>query len=183
VTFKSFVIQTALAAGMAATTLAQPVAYSRPAAPRVRALDLELGGLTFAQQAGRTRGSSGRIVGQIAGGAVGAAVVGVLAFLALDNPEGSDRRVSGDAGYTPNANTAYALGSFVGSTAAVYLIGRGDGSRASIGATALGTGVATVPLLFGRHEPYLPLIGIVLVAPAQGILGTVGYQVTRSNGG
>jgi hypothetical protein len=125
------------------------------------------------------RGSVARIAGQVVGGALAAGLVGFVAWNLLDDPEGPDRRVKGDAGYTPNANTAYAAGSFVGAVLAVYLIGRGDGSRGSLAATALGAGVATIPLALGRHEPYLPIIGIALGAPAQAAAATLGYQLTR----
>jgi hypothetical protein len=132
----------------------------------------------FSRQAA-TRAANARIAAQIGGGALVAGVVGFAAWKLLDNPEGSDRRVKGDAGYTPNANTAFAVGSFVGGAAAAYLIGRGDGSRGSFGATALGAAIATIPVALGRHEPYLPLIGLVLGAPLQAVGATVGYQLTR----
>ena len=126
-----------------------------------------------------TRVSNARIAAQIAGGAIAAALLGFAAWTILDDPEGSDRRVKGDAGYTPNANTAFAVGSFIGSTLAVYLIGRGDHSRGSFAATALGAAIPTIPIALRRHEPYLPLFGIVLGAPLQAIAATVGYQLTR----
>jgi hypothetical protein len=106
-------------------------------------------------------------------------VLGFLAWKALDDPEGSDRRVKGDAGYTPNANTAFAVGSYLGSAVATHMIGRGDGSRGSFAATALGAAIATIPIALGRHQPYLPLIGLVFGAPLQAIGGTLGYQLTR----
>ena len=125
------------------------------------------------------RGSAPRIAAQIAGGALAAGLLGMAAWSVVDDPEGSDRRVKGDAGYTPNANSAYAAASFLGSVVAVYWIGRGDGSRGSLAATVLGAGLATIPLALGRHEPYLPLIGLVLGAPAQAVGATLGYQLTR----
>jgi hypothetical protein len=127
----------------------------------------------------RRRASNARIAAQIGGGALAAGLLGLVAWKLLDNPEGADRRVKGDAGYTPNANTAYAAGSFLGSVLAVYWLGRGDGSRGSLGATALGAGLATIPIALGRHEPYLPIIGLVLGAPAQAVGATIGYQLTR----
>ena len=125
------------------------------------------------------RAGSGRIASQILVGAVAAAAAGFTVWSLVDNPEGSDRRVKGDAGYTPNANTAYAVGSFVASTLGTYFVGRGDGSRASFGATALGAAIASVPIALGRHEPYLPIVGIVFGAPLQAIGATIGYQLTR----
>ena len=65
-------------------------------------------------------------------GAIGAVVGGFIAYNAFGY--GSDRRVKGDESYSPNGNTAYALGSFVGSTAAVQLIGMGDDLVLSFGA-------------------------------------------------
>jgi hypothetical protein len=39
--------------------------------------------------------------------------------------------------------------------------------------------VPTIPLALGRHDPYLPLFGLVFGAPAQGVGATLGYQLTR----
>jgi hypothetical protein len=119
------------------------------------------------------------ITGQIVGGAVAAAGAGFLAWGMYENPNGPDRRVKGDEGYTPNANTAYALGSFAGAVVATHLIGRLDGSKGNLLGTVIGAAIPSIPLLFGRDEPYLPLIGIVLVAPAQGIAATLGEQLSR----
>jgi hypothetical protein len=126
-----------------------------------------------------TRAANARIAAQIGGGALAAGVLGFVAWKAFDDPEGSDRRVKGDAGYTPNANTAFAVGSYLGGTVATYLIGRGDGSRGSFAATALGAAVATIPIALGRHQPYLPWISLVFGAPLQAIGATLGYQLTR----
>ena len=155
-------------------------AASSPAAAQLRASAYDAGPRPVAYRLEITSpASTARIAGQIAGGALAAAALGAVAWAAFDNPEGSDRRVKGDAGYTPNANSAYAAASFIGSTAAVYWIGRGDGSRGSLAATALGAAVVTIPLALLRHEPYLPVIGIVLGAPLQAVAAAVGYQLTR----
>jgi hypothetical protein len=145
---------------------------------RLRSSSVWIGSASFRYQE-RRRASNARIAAQIGGGALAAGLVGMAAWALLDDAEGSDRRVKGDAGYTPNANSAYAAGSFLGSVLAVYWLGRGDGSRGSLGATALGAGLATIPLALGRHEPYLPIIGLVLGAPAQAVGATIGYQLTR----
>src|SRR5437868_6447731 len=107
----------------------------------------------------RRYGSPWLIGGQLVGGALAAAGAGFLAWGAYENPNGTDRRVKGDEGYTPNANTAYAIGSYAGVVAATHLIGRLDGSRGNLLGTALGAAIPSLPLFFGRNEPYLPLIG------------------------
>ena len=116
---------------------------------------------------------------KVAGAFVGAAAAGLGAWKLLDDPYGPGRRVKGDEGYTPAANTAYAIGSYAGGTLVAYAIGRSDGSHGSLLATAAGAGVPSVPLFLGRNEPYLPLLGLVFGAPLQALGGTVGYQLTR----
>jgi hypothetical protein len=158
-----------------------PVAFSRPAsdfAPIARPI-ISPGSFAISpsRSPNRNRASFWRIEAQVFGGAIGAVVGGFIAYNAFGN--GSDRRVKGDESYSPNGNTAYALGSFVGSTAAVQLIGMGDGSRAPVLSTAIGTGIVTVPMLALRQEPLLPLIGVIFGAPLQGLFGTVAYQVSR----
>jgi hypothetical protein len=125
----------------------------------------------------RHRGSFDQMFGQVLGGTFGAIVVGIVAYRLLDTA--ANHKVKGDDGYSPNANTAYALGSFVGSTALVHLIGMGDGSRSPLWATAIGTAVVTAPLLADRDDPYLPLVGSFLGAPLQAVAGTIGYQLGR----
>lgn len=111
---------------------------------------------------------------QFAVGLVGAWAVGLVAFKTLDDPNGPGRKVKGDAGYTPNANTAYALGSWLGSAGGAYLAGR-QRSCGSFKKSLLLTGLPTIPLLLLRDEPYLPLIGVVLGAPAQALVSTAAY--------
>jgi len=113
---------------------------------------------------------------QVAAGVAGAWLVGMAAWSAIDDPMAPDRKVKGDAGYQPNANTAYAIGSWVGSTLAVYAVGKAfDGHTGSLGGTAIGTGIVSVFLLLGREEPYLPLIGLAIGAPLQALAGVVGH--------
>ena len=113
-------------------------------------------------------------VGRFVGGLVGAWVVGMVAFRAFDDPNGSDRRVKGDAGYTPNANTAFALGSWVGSATGVYLASN-DRACGSLVKALLVTAIPSAPLLLGRNEPLLPFLGVVLGAPAQSLVATLSY--------
>jgi hypothetical protein len=126
-----------------------------------------------------TRATNTRITAQVITGALAATALGLIAWSRLDEPTGADRRVQGDAGYTPNANTAWAVGSFVGATLGTYIVGRTDGSRGSFAATALGTAIASIPAALGRHNPYLPLVGTILWSPLQAVGGTLGYQLTR----
>lgn len=171
-----------LAAVAPTVARAQRATVSRFPAPAMREV-LPATAPWLRSQPERERATRGRIALQLLGGIAGAGLLGIGAFQYWDDPEGSARRVKGDAGYTPNANTAYAAASWVGGTAATYLIGRSDGSRGSFGATALGVGIATVPLALGRHEPYLPWLGLAAGAPLQAVGGTLGYQLTRRVGG
>jgi hypothetical protein len=105
------------------------------------------------------------VVGQILAGTAGAWVGGLAAFARFDDPYGPGRRVKGDAGYTPDANTAYAVGSFVGAVAGVELAARfrcGSALRSMLGAAA-----PSALLLLGRDEPYLFVLGVLFVAPVQ----------------
>lgn len=120
------------------------------------------------------RRSGRQAAGQILGGLLGAWLGGLVAFRALDNPGGSDRKVKGDAGYTPNANTAYALGSWVGSAGGVFLAAS-PRSCGSFTKSFVFAGIPTLPLLLGRDEPYLPVLGVVLGAPAQALVATIAY--------
>jgi hypothetical protein len=168
-----------------ASSVARPHARGMVDAPAVALLPasiLPAGVLVFDEAAAAQaaeRASGGRRLAQVSAGYLGGVLLGFAAWKLLDSPEGADRRVKGDAGYTPNALTAYALGSFVGSTALVYLVGRGDGSNGSLARTMIGTGAPTLVMLLGRHEPYLPILGILLGTPLQAILGSNSYQASR----
>ncbi|MCC6772325.1 MAG: hypothetical protein IT360_14120 [Gemmatimonadaceae bacterium] len=118
---------------------------------------------------------AGRVTRSIVAGTIVASLVGLVAWKAVDNPGGSDRRVKGDAGYTPNANTAYALGSWLGSTLAVHLAGRRYGACGSLARAALGAGIPTAVLLLGRDEPILPVLGVLFGAPAQSLGATIAH--------
>jgi cyclophilin family peptidyl-prolyl cis-trans isomerase len=118
--------------------------------------------------------SGWRKAGQLTLGTIGAWAGGIIPYAMIDDIDAPDRRVKGDAGYQPNANTAFAIGSWVGGTLGVFLAGeRGCGSFAR---TAVGVGIPSLVLLLGRDEPYLPLLGVVIVAPLQGLSGTLMYR-------
>jgi hypothetical protein len=153
--------------------LAQSGVIRRAAAPAPS-------GLLPIEQANQSTHASPLVIsGQIIGGTLAAAGGGFMAWAVYDHPNGPDRRVKGDAGYTPNANTAYALGSFASAVVATHLVGRLDGSRGNLLGTVIGAAIPTIPLFFGRHEPYLPIYGILFAAPAQAIGGMLGDQLTR----
>lgn len=132
--------------------------------------------LTAQQRMADCDRSAGRIALQLLAGTAGAWIGGMGAWKLFDRPEGSDRRVDGDAGYTPNANTAFALGSWAGSTAGVYLAEPRRKECGSLLGTATGTGVASIPLFLGRHNGYLPILGVAFGAPLQAVAGTVTFR-------
>ena len=123
------------------------------------------------------RRSPGKAALQIGAGVLGAWIGGMGSWAAIDDIDAPDRRVKGDAGYQPNANTAYAIGSWAGSTLGVYGAGRLLKPRCgSLIATAVGAGLPSLFLAFGRHEPYLPIIGVIVAAPFQAIGGAVAWN-------
>jgi hypothetical protein len=130
-----------------------------------------------AQDGQSCRRSAGRIVGQSLAGLAGAWVGGVGMWTLFDRDDDPNRRVKGDAGYVPNANTAFAAGSWVGATLGVYAAGNRRRQCGRLLSTAVGALVPSIPLFFGRDEPYLPVIGVVIVAPLQSIGGLIGYRV------
>jgi hypothetical protein len=117
------------------------------------------------------------VVLQLVAGYAGGVVGGMGVWSAIDDPEAPDRKVKGDAGYQPNANTGYAIGSWVGSTVAVFGAGRLLKPRCgSLKSTAIGTGSVSLLLLFGREEPYLPIIGVIFGAPLQALAGVATFH-------
>src|SRR5687767_1853843 len=68
-------------------------------------------------------GTWSTVLDQLIATSVSAALIGSALYLGADNPEGSDRRVAGDEGYTPNANSAYVAGAYVAATVVVVWSG------------------------------------------------------------
>lgn len=128
---------------------------------------------------GREQASSRTKRRQLAVAALAAMAVGIAAFAHYDDPQGPDRRVKGDEGYTPKANAAFAIGSFAGATLASYFMGRSDGSHGSFLATALGAGIGTIPDALAYNDPYAPYVGVLIGAPLQAVGARIGYQHTR----
>lgn len=87
--------------------------------------------------------------------------------------------MKGDAGYTPRANAAFAIGSFAGATLASDLVGRSDGSHGSFLTTVAGAGIGTIPVVPAWNDPYAPFVGVIIGAPLQGLGARIGYQRTR----
>jgi len=115
---------------------------------------------------------------QIVIGYMGAVIVGFLAWRAFDEPAGQHSRVKDDWGYTPDANTAFGVGSWIGSTLAVWVSGKKLGANGSLLGTAIGSAIPTVPILMKRDDPLLPLVAALFGAPAQGIFAYLGYRAT-----
>lgn len=140
-------------------------------------LGLVFGVAQLASSQAPRKASAQRKVAQVLVGSLAASAAGIVAWSRYDG--GPGRRVKGDAGYNRKANVAYAVGSWAGSTLMVHMIGTEDGSRAPMWKTALGTGIASVPVFLDYDDPYLPLAGIVIFSPLQSGLGTLAYQKSR----
>ena len=126
------------------------------------------------QSAPRCPRSGMRKLGQWTATVAGAGVGGLIAFNAYDDPFGPGRKVKGDAGYTPAANTAFAVGSTLGSTALGLLTAkRGPGCRPLL--SVVGTAIPSLPLFLGREDPYLPIAGLLFVAPLQGLGAVIAH--------
>ena len=121
------------------------------------------------------KGPSGK---QIVVGYMGAVLIGFLAWRAFDEPAGQHVKVKDDWGYTPDANTALGIGSYVGATLAVWGSGHASGAKGTLLGTAIGAAVPTIPILMRRDDPLLPFVAAIFGAPMQGIFGYIGYKAT-----
>ncbi len=148
------------AIGTPASTAVQPLVINRGMR------DLGMRGQDVTASCERSRIAT---VAQAAAGMFGAWIGGLGAYTAVNEWDPSPQVSNGDDPYKPNANTAYAIGSWVGSTTLTFLAG--SPRCGSLGRTALGAGIPSALLLFGRHEPYLPIVGFIL-APVQAAVGT-----------
>lgn len=110
-----------------------------------------------------------RSVAQAAAGVLGAWIGGIASYQAVNEWDSFPQRSNGDDPYKPDANTAFAIGSWAGSTTLIFF--SGESGCGSFGRTALGTAIPSALLLLGRYQPYLPLFG-VLLAPVQAAIGT-----------
>lgn len=114
---------------------------------------------------------------QIVAGWMGSVLGGFLAWRLFDEPDGQHSAVHNGWGYTPRALTALAIGSHIGTTAAVWARGRAIGSKGSLVFTAVGAALPTIPLLKKSDDPLLMLKVVALWAPLQGYMGYAGYRV------
>ncbi len=114
-------------------------------------------------------------------GYMGAILIGFLAWRAFDEPAGQHSRVQQDWGYTPDAHTAFGIGSFVGATLGVWGTGRKRGATGTLLSTAVGAAIPTVWILSKRDDPMLPFVGALFGAPLQGMFAYVGYKATAGH--
>ncbi len=162
---------------MASDGFAQPIGVSagigRPASTAVAPLVISQGTRDFGLRGQDVTDSCERsrigALGQAGAGLLGAWFGGISAYTAVNEWDSFRQRSNGDDPYKPDANTAYAIGSWAGSTALIFFTGKPR--CGSFGRTALGTGIPSVLLLFGRYEAYLPILGVIL-APVQAAVGT-----------
>lgn len=117
----------------------------------------------------RPRVSAGIVVLQVFAGIVGAWAGGVAAY-SLAESVANDRTVSG--------NVAFIVGSALGSTLGVYTVGYLGKVRGSLLATAAGAGLPSLALFFGVGDPYMPLYGVIFVAPLQAGGAAIGFNIT-----
>ena len=115
---------------------------------------------------------------QIVTGWLGSVAVGFLAWRAFDEPAGQHSRVKDDWGYTPRAHTALIVGSYVGATLGVWLMGRHSHAGGNLFATAAGVALPTLPLFAKRDDPLLPFMLAIAFAPVQSFVGYELYKVS-----
>lgn len=126
----------------------------------------------------RTPSSTSHVVAQLVGGVLGAWAGGSVGYKIAEGAA-DDRTVKGDAGYSPAGNVGYAVGSGLGSALAVYAVGLAGPSRGSPLVTTFFAGMGSLALVPLIDDPYMPLFGVVLVAPLQAVAATVGFNVSR----
>lgn len=129
---------------------------------------------TFQAAADPCRRSPGRVLLQLGAGVAGAWIGGAWAYEIAD--EWGVSKPQGDAVLNRAGNNGFIVGSWLGSAGAAYLAGNQPRVCGSLWRTTLGTSLATSFLLLEAGDAYLPLIGVVLVAPLQSIGGTALYR-------
>lgn len=109
-----------------------------------------------------------------AAGAVGSWLLAVPTYLLLDAHAG-DRRVEGDAAYSPTANLGLIGASAIGSSVGVHVAGEVLGVEGSFWGALLGSGIASLPLLLGTNDPYLPYYGLTIGVALQDVGSLIGH--------
>lgn len=122
---------------------------------------------------GEDRGP-GVIALQAAAGVAGSWALGLPAFRYLEAHAG-DRRVKGDAGYSPTANAGLIVTSALGNALAVYLAGEAAGADGSLWGTLIGAGLGSLPLVLGVDDPYLPYYALTVGVALQDLGSLVGF--------
>lgn len=111
----------------------------------------------------------------LGGGVVGSWLVGVPVLYALDRTAG-DRRVKGDAGYSPTAHWGMLVSSGVGAATGVHLIRKGLGATTSMEGALVGAFLGTLPLVLGVDSPYLPYFSFTVGSLLQAVGGLLGSR-------
>ncbi len=124
--------------------------------------------------------SPGRFFGELFAGVLGSWLGGYPLWSYLEE-RASDRKVKGDASYSPTANSALILGAMVGNSIGVYLIGSTADTNGSYFATLLGTTLASIPLALGINEPYFPFYALTGGALLQSVGSSIGFNASCQN--
>jgi hypothetical protein len=118
--------------------------------------------------------STGRVLLQLGAGLAGAWIGGAWGFEIGD--EFGTSKPQGDAVLNRAGNNGYIVGSLIGSTLAVYLTGNRPRRCGSAWRSGLGSAMATSLLLLDAGDAYLPIIGVLFVAPLQSVGGVALYR-------
>ena len=110
-------------------------------------------------------------------GSVGSLVGGIPLFALLQD---HGRKVKGDSGYSPTANVAMLIGSVVGNSLGVFVVGSSGNVKGSFPKTIIGTSIASLPLLFAYDDPYFPYAAVTLGVLLQNLGSIIGFNVSRS---
>jgi hypothetical protein len=123
----------------------------------------------------RQRPAPTAATGEFVAGIVGGIAAGALAYR-LAEGIANDRTVKGDAGYSPAGNVGFALGATLGVATGVYLAHRAGTGAGSWSGALLGAAIPGALMLAGVHEPYMPILAVVLVLPLQAVGARIGVR-------
>lgn len=111
----------------------------------------------------------------LGGGVVGSWLVGVPVLYVLDRTAG-DRRVKGDAGYSPTAHWGMLVSSSIGAATGVHLVRKGLGATTSMKGALIGASLGTLPMVLGVDSPYLPYFSFTVGSLLQAVGGLLGSR-------